>query len=225
METMSPRPIWTPESGRTQAARWTAFTQFVNDKYGAGSGDCAALHHWSIENPEAFWRSVWEFCEVIGEQGGVALSNGSKMPGARWFPEARLNFAENLLRLRDLSDALVVWGEDRVTRRISHAELYRDVARMSAALRAEGVGPGDCVAAFMPNLPEVVIAMLASASIGAIFSTCSPDFGVRGVVDRFGQIAPKVLFAADGYHYNGKTLHSLEKLAAIGPRHSDRPRR
>jgi Acetyl-coenzyme A synthetase N-terminus len=108
-ETMSP-PIWTPESGRTQAARWTAFLQFVNDKYGAGSGDCAALHDWSVGNPEAFWRSVWEFCEVIGEAGGVALSDGSKMPGARWFPEARLNFAENLLRLRDRSDALVFWG-------------------------------------------------------------------------------------------------------------------
>jgi acetoacetyl-CoA synthetase len=212
---MNHRPIWTPDPGRTQAARLTAFLRFVNDKFGAGLGDYAALHRWSVENPEAFWRSVWEFCEVIGEPGGAALLDGSKMPGARWFPEARLNFAENLMRLRDGSDALVFWGEDRVTRRISHAELYREVARTAAALRAEGVAPGDGIAAFMPNLPEVVIAMLASASLGAVFSTCSPDFGVRGVVDRFGQIAPKVLFAADGYHYNGKTLDSLEKLAAI----------
>src|SRR5439155_22633583 len=137
---------------------------------GAGLGGYAALHGWSIENPEAFWRSVWEFCDVAGEPGGTTLLDASKMPGARWFPEARLNFAENLLRLRDHSDALVFWGEDKVTRRISHAELNREVARMAAALRTEGVVAGDRVAAYMPNLPEVVIAMLASASLGAVFS-------------------------------------------------------
>jgi len=212
---MNNRPIWTPDPGRTQAARLTAFLRSVNERFGTQLADYAALHRWSIENPEAFWRSVWEFCDVVGDPGDTVLLDGSKMPGARWFPEARLNFAEDLLRERDESDALVFWGEDKVTRRISHAEFYREVARMAAALRAEGVGPGDYVASFMPNLPEVVIAMLASASIGAVFSTCSPDFGVQGVVDRFGQIAPKVLFAADGYHYNGKTLDSLEKLAAI----------
>ena len=212
---MSNRPIWTPDPGRTQAARLTAFLQFVNEKFGIGLGDYASLHRWSIENPEVFWRAVWDFCDVIGEPGDVTLLDGSQMPGARWFPDARLNFAENLLRLRDRSDALVFWGEDKVIRRISHAELYREVSRMAAALRAEGVAPGDAVASFMPNLPEVVIAMLASASIGAVFSTCSPDFGVQGVVDRFEQIAPKVLFAADGYYYNGKTLGTLDKLAAI----------
>src|SRR5258705_6836026 len=206
---MSDRPIWTPDPARVQASRLTAFLQFVNER------DYAALHRWSIENPEAFWPSVWEFCGITGDRGGAVVLDGSKMPGARWFPEARLNFAENLLRVRDDSDALVFWGEDKVTRRISRAELYREVARMAAALRAEGVAPGDAVASFMPNIPETVIAMLASASIGAVFSTCSPDFGVQGVVDRFGQIAPKVLFAADGYHYNGKTLDSLEKVAAI----------
>ncbi|MEO8126526.1 MAG: acetoacetate--CoA ligase, partial [Bryobacteraceae bacterium] len=151
----------------------------------------------------------------IGDQGGVALLDGAKMPGARWFPEARLNFAENLLRVRDESDALVFWGEDKVTRRMSHAELYREVGRTAAALQAAGVEPGDAVASFLPNIPEVVVAMLASASIGAVFSTCSPDFGVQGVVDRFGQLKPKVLFGADGYYYNGKTLDSLEKLASI----------
>jgi acetoacetyl-CoA synthetase len=212
---MSDHPIWTPDPGRIQAAQLTAFLQFVNQKFSAGLGEYAALHRWSVENPESFWPSVWEFCDVIGEPGSAVVLDGSKMPGARWFPEARLNFAENLLRFRDGSDALVFWGEDKVTRRISHAELYREVARMAAALRSEGVAPGDAVASFMPNVPETVIAMLASASIGAVFSTCSPDFGVRGVVDRFGQIAPKVLFAADGYHYNGKTLDSIEKLAEI----------
>ena len=212
---LSDRPIWTPDPGRVQAARLTAFLQFVNQKFSAGLEAYAALHRWSVENPEAFWPSVWEFCDIIGDPGGAVVLDGSKMPGARWFPEARLNFAENLLRLRDDSDALVFWGEDKVTRRISRAELYREVAGMAAALRAEGVAPGDAVASFMPNVPETVIAMLASASIGAVFSTCSPDFGVRGVLDRFGQIAPKVLFAADGYHYNGKTLDSLERVAAI----------
>jgi len=212
---MSDLPIWTPDPGRVQASRLTAFLHFVGEKFGAGLGNYAALHRWSVENPEAFWPAVWVFCDVIGDPGGAVVLDGSKMPGARWFPEARLNFAENLLRVRDHSDALVFWGEDKVTRRMSHAELFREVARMAAALRAEGVAPGDAVASFMPNLPETVIAMLASASIGAVFSTCSPDFGVRGVMDRFGQIAPKVLFAADGYHYNGKTLDSLEKVAAI----------
>ncbi|MEO8127479.1 MAG: acetyl-coenzyme A synthetase N-terminal domain-containing protein, partial [Bryobacteraceae bacterium] len=130
------RPIWTPDPGRIRAARLTAFLQFVNEKSGSPAADYAALHRWSIQNPEAFWRSVWEFCGVIGDQGGVALLDEEKMPGARWFPEARLNFAENLLRVRDQSDALVFWGEDKVTRRLSHAELYREVGRTAAALRA-----------------------------------------------------------------------------------------
>jgi len=208
-------PIWTPHKDRIQASLLAAFRSAVHARWGVSPGDYAALHRWSIERPEEFWPSVWDFCGVVGEPGATALLNGDRMPGARWFPDARLNFAENLLRCRDDSDAVVFWGEDRVRKRLSHAELYREVARMAAAFRGVGVGAGDVVAAWMPNLPETVIAMLAAASLGAVFSSCSPDFGVQGVVDRFGQIAPKVLVAADGYYYNGKAINSLEKLAAI----------
>ena len=142
------------------------------------------------------------------------LVDGERMPGARWYPEARLNFAENLLRRRDASTALVFWGEDRVKRRLSASRALRPGRRASRrALRALGVAPGDRVAAYLPNMPEAIAAMLAAASVGAAFSSCSPDFGVRGVLDRFGQIGPKVLFAADGYFYNGKTLDSLGRTA------------
>jgi acetoacetyl-CoA synthetase len=152
---------------------------------------------------------------VAEHRGDVVLQDGDRMPGARWFPEARLNFAENLLRRSDDAPALVFQGEDRVQRTLSHAEIQRQVARLSHRLRDWGVAPGDRVAGYLPNLPETVIAMLAAASLGAIWSSCSPDFGPRGVVDRFGQIEPKVLFAADGYFYNGRSHDSLERVAAI----------
>jgi acetoacetyl-CoA synthetase len=150
--------------------------------------------------------------------GKTVVIDREKMPGAKWFPEARLNFAENLLCRRDDGDALVFWGEDKVKGRASHAELYRAVAQTAAALRAMGVVKGDRVAAYLPNLPAAVVAMLATASIGAIFSSASPDFGVQGVVDRFGQIEPKLLFACDGYLYNGKTIDCLGKVAEIAAR-------
>jgi acetoacetyl-CoA synthetase len=158
---------------------------------------------------------LWDFCGVRGDPGGSVLLDGDRMPGARWFPEARLNFSENLLRRRDAADAIVFWGEDRVRRRLSHHQLYDQVACVARALQASGVRAGDRVAAILPNMPEAVIAMLASASLGATWCSCSPDFGVQGVVDRFVQIAPKVLFAVDGYYYNGKAYDCLEKLQDI----------
>jgi acetoacetyl-CoA synthetase len=178
--------------------------------------DYAALYRWSVEAPEAFWRSVWDFCGIVAETRGerVAL-HLERMPGTAWFPEARLNFAENLLRRNDDSPAMIFQGEERVQRTLSHAELCAAVSRLRETLREWGVGPGDRVAGYLPNLPEAVIAMLAATSLGAIWSSCSPDFGVRGVVDRFGQIAPKVLFSADGYFYNGRTHDALERLAEI----------
>lgn len=177
----------------------------------AGYGE---LHRWSIDHPEEFWPSVWQFCDVIGEPGSVVL-DGSGMPGTRWFPEARLNYAENLLRRRDDGDALVFWGEEKVRRRISHAELYRSVACLAAAMKAEGIGPGDRVAAYLPNLPETIFAYLAAASLGATFTSASPDFGIQGVLDRFGQVSPKLLFVADGYYYGGKRIDCLERVARI----------
>jgi acetoacetyl-CoA synthetase len=178
--------------------------------------DYPTLYQWSIDAPEQFWSSVWSFGGVIaGSRGGPVLRRGDRMPGAEWFPEARLNFAENLLRRRDDTPAIVFWGEDGLRRTLSHAELYQQVSRLSRTMRDWGLQPGDRVAGYLPNLPETIVAMLAATSLGAIWSSCSPDFGARGVVDRFGQIEPKLLFAADGYFYNGKTHDSLARIAEI----------
>ncbi len=213
---MSEQPLWQPSPERVASASISAFMKEAGKRAGRSFAGYGELYQWSIDQPEQFWPAVWDFCQIIASvRGERVLADGDKMPGAKWFPEARLNFAQNLLRRRDDTDALVFWGEDRVKRRLSHGELYRAVAQLAAALRAQGVKPGDRVAAYMPNMPETVIAMLAAASIGAIFSSSSPDFGVQGVLDRFGQIEPKVLIAADGYYYNGKTLDSLEKMGAI----------
>jgi acetoacetyl-CoA synthetase len=208
---MSDRPLWQPDPAR---ADQTLLAQFTRR---AGKRGWADLHRWSISEPEAFWNLVWDFCEVRGTRSGPVLTNGDRMPGAAWFSQARLNFAENLLRARDNGDALVFWGEDKVKRRMSRRELYDLVSRLAQGLRAAGVAKGDRVAGYLPNLPESVAAMLAATSIGAIWSSCSPDFGVQGVLDRFGQIEPKVLFCADGYLYGGKAFDSLEKVREILP--------
>ncbi|OIQ99204.1 acetyl-coenzyme A synthetase [mine drainage metagenome] len=206
---------WRPSAQRIAVSRLSAFIDGAQARWGRAFPDYAALHRWSIEEPGEFWVSLWDFTGVIGERGRAAVVDRDRMPGARWFPEARLNFAENLLRCRDDSDALVFWGENKIRRRLSHSELYRKVAQLSAAMRALGVAPGDRIAAYLPNLPEAIVVMLAAASIGAIYTSASPDFGVQGVLDRFGQVEPKLFFAADGYFYNGKTIDSLAKVAAV----------
>jgi acetoacetyl-CoA synthetase len=214
---MTTAPLWTPGPQRIAEARITAFTAFVNHSHDLQLGpDYDSVYRWSIQEPEQFWSAVWHFCEVIGE-GPVdpVLLDGSRFPGARWFPQTRLNFAENLLRRRDAAPALVALLENGERREISFAELYLRVAQLAASLRAMGVVAGDRVAGFMPNIIETVIAMLASSSIGAVWSSCSPDFGINGVMDRFGQIEPKVLFTADGYFYNGKTCDCLHRAASI----------
>jgi acetoacetyl-CoA synthetase len=209
-------PLWQPSRERIRSANLTAFMRDAEAEWSTPLPDFPALYRWSVERPERFWRSLWTFAGVVAEsRGDVVLQDGQRMPGARWFPEARLNFAENLLRRSDDAPALVFQGEDRARRVLSHAELLRQVNRLSHTLRGWGVAPGDRVAGYLPNLPEAVIAMLAATSLGAIWSSCSPDFGARGVIDRFGQIGPRVLFAADGYFYNGRTHDSLERVAAI----------
>ena len=203
-------PLWTPSPERAAATNLARF------KARAGqAGSYEDLHRWSIEQPEAFWNLVWDFCGVRGEKGARALVDGDRMPGARFFPDGRLNFAENLLREPDGSDAIVFWGEDKIRRRMSRKELHDLVSRLQQALAAAGVGKGDRVAGYLPNLPESVAAMLATASLGAVWSSCSPDFGVQGVLDRFGQIEPKVLFCADGYLYGGKEFDGQDKARDI----------
>ncbi len=212
-------PLWQPSPRRIADANLTAFMKQVEADRGRSFATYEDLHAWSIEEIESFWRAVWRFSGVIGEGGdGAVLVDADKMPGARFFPDAKLNFAENLLRRRDDGDAMVFWGEDKVKRRVSHRALYDQVSRLAQAMRAEGVGPGDRVAGFMPNMPETVMATLAAASLGAIWSSCSPDFGVQGVLDRFGQIEPKILFCPDGYYYNGKALDSLPRVKEFSAR-------
>jgi acetoacetyl-CoA synthetase len=209
------QPIWTPSAPAVAAANLTRFVAFARGR-GAPGGGFAPLWEWSVAEPDAFWSALFEFTGVIADRGaGPALSDGHLMPGARWFEDTRLNFAENLLRRRGPSPAIIASDERGARRVTSWDELAAETARIADGLRKAGVVAGDRVAGFMPNVPEAVIAMLATASIGATWSSCSPDFGVQGVIDRFGQIAPKVLFTADGYFYAGKTLDSLERIAGI----------
>jgi len=207
---MTEHMLWQPGAERIRAANLTAFAARAGQP-----ADYAALHRWSIEQPAAFWSLVWDVCGVIGEKGTCVVADGDRMPGAKWFPEARLNYAQNLLRRRDYEAALTFWGEDKVMRRMGHGDLYRRVARLALAMKNEGIQAGDVVAAYMPNLPETVITLLAASSIGAVFTSASPDFGVQGVLDRFGQVSPKLLFVADGYYYNGKSYDSLARVAEI----------
>ena len=186
----------------------------VEQRWGIGATGYDALYEFSITRPEDFWRSVWDFCGVIGEPGEPVAVGLDRMPGARFFPGARLNFAENLLRQQGGGPALIFNGEGRRRRTVSHDELRTEVGRFASALRAAGIKAGDRIAAYIPNMPEAIIAALAAASIGAVWSSCSPDFGVQGVLDRFGQIEPRILITTDGYFYGGKAHDIRPRLAA-----------
>ncbi|WP_286694457.1 acetoacetate--CoA ligase [Spongiibacter sp. UBA1325] len=208
--------LWEPSAARIQRSQLSQFLQQLDREQQRQFDNYADLHRWSVESPEAFWQSVWDFCDIRASQtSNQVLVDGNQFPGARWFPDARLNFAENLLRNRSDKTALISRLENGRRETISYAGLYQRVSQLAQALRNAGVGRGDRVAGFMPNISETVIAMLASASIGAVWSSCSPDFGINGVMDRFGQIQPKVLFACDGYFYGGKTLDSLPRVSQI----------
>lgn len=228
------RPLWEPSAADVANARLAAFRQdlLTRGVVPPDVTDAHALQRWSVAHLEVFWAEVWRAAQIMADGPGSAdapwetvLENGDVMrpphvadghwEGPRWFVGTRLNFAEHLLRRRDDGAALVSWNEHGAQQRISFAELARRVAQCAAALRAQGVGVGDRVVGWMPNLPETVIVMLAAASIGAVWSSCSPDFGTKGVLDRFGQIAPKVLIAADGYWYAGKRIDCLPRLREI----------
>jgi acetoacetyl-CoA synthetase len=208
-------PLWSPTPSRIAGSNVTAFAARIKARHSAAVTTYADLHRWSLAHPDLFWDAIWDATGVIGDKDGPVLADADKMPGARFFHEARLNFAENLMRHRGVGEAIVFRGEDKVERRLTHDDLHALVSRMQQALAAAGVGIGDRVAAMLPNMPEAVALMLAVSSLGAIFSSCSPDFGERGVLDRFGQIEPKVFVACDGYWYNGKRQEIGDKLKAI----------
>jgi acetoacetyl-CoA synthetase len=207
--------LWSPSPRRLQQANINRFMQLIRQERDPGVVDFPSLYRFSIDAPKAFWRAVWEFAGMVGSAGSRTVEHPERMPGAEWFPDASLNFAENLLRYRDDRIALVFKSETGLQSEMTYRQLYGQVAAIAAALRSAGVGPGDRVAGYLPNLPETIIAMLATTSIGAIWSSCSPDFGVNGVVDRLGQIAPKVLFCAAAYTYNGKQHDCLSKVSEI----------
>ncbi len=209
-------PLWEPSEERKKNANITRFTQSVNRRFKQNISSYNELHKWSVENIAGFWDAVWKFCEIRASKPyDNVLTTGKHMIETKWFTGSRLNFAENLLRFRDNHTAIIFRGEDKVRTSLTYAELYNEVAHITKSLRDMGIMPGDRVVGFMPNMPETVIAMLSAASIGAVWSSCSPDFGVKGALDRFGQIKPKVLFCADGYFYNGKTYDSLERVSEI----------
>ena len=211
MKLQPDQELWRPSTERVSNSLMTNFLKSV----GLADVEYSEAHRWSIEKPEEFWSAVWDYCGVVGEKGTTVLRDGHRMPGAQWFPEARLNFAENLLKRRDDTEAIVFRSEKGIQTRLTREELFRLTACCAAALRDAGIVPGDRVAAYLPNIPETVVIMLAAASIGAVFSSCSPDFGVQGVIDRFGQIEPKILFVTDGYWYNGKPITMSEKSSEV----------
>ncbi len=209
-------PLWRPTVSRAGRANMTAFRAYVNDLYEIELKTYDELYQWSLDNRVAFWSTIWDFFRVLSSKTwDDPVLDPLAMPGTRWFVGAEMNFAENLLAYDDDRTALIFQGEQSPPRRMTYAELHEEVARVAAALRAMGVTTGDRVAGFMPNMIESVVAMLAAASIGAMWSSTSPDFGIKGVLDRFGQIEPKVLFCANGYHYGGKSFDSLERVGGI----------
>src|SRR5690606_37548227 len=208
-------PLWTPSAQQVADAPITHVMAEAARASGKAIECYDALNAWSISDREGFWSLVWDHCGVVGHKGERVLINGDKMPGASFFPDARLNFAENLLRFDGDGDAVVFRGEDKVKRRLSWNELRALVSKLQQLFRAQGVKAGDRIAAMMPNMPETLACMLAATSLGAIWSSCSPDFGEQGVLDRFGQIEPVLFIAPDGYWYAGKRIEVGEKIRTV----------
>jgi acetoacetyl-CoA synthetase len=216
-------PLWTPSADRVARANMTRFIAYVRDRDALHADGYAALYDWSVGTPLAFWDAMWDFAGILGEKGGRVATDMDRMPGATFFPAATLNFAENVLSARPEGAALGREGDPAIiyrteatpVRTMTWRELRQEVAACAAALRATGVGPGDRVAAYLPNIPEAIVGVLAAAAIGAVWSSCSPDFGVQGVLDRFGQIESRVFIAADAYAYGGKVFDQRGKIADI----------
>jgi acetoacetyl-CoA synthetase len=209
------QPLWSPSQASIDAANMTRFIAQVNQDYGLELSDYDALYQWSVDEKESFWSEVWDFCGIIGDKGECILVDGDHIETAEWFPDASLNFAENLLRRKDSQVAIYFRAEDQVEYSLTYQELYAQVASVAAWLKARGLQPGDRVAAYIPNMPEAVVAMLAATSLGAVWTSTSPDFGEDSVVDRFGQTEPRFLFTVDGYFYNGKRHELSDKINNI----------
>ncbi len=212
------RPLWQPDANRIAASGLEHFRVQAEERAGRKLSDYQALHRWSIEDRAAFWTLIWDFCDVIGERGDTALIDSGHMREAKFFPEAKLNFAENLLRHKGEGEAIIFRGEDKVERRLIWDDLHGQISKLQQFILAEGIKPGDRIAGMMPNMPETIALMLAASSLGAVWSSCSPDFGAQGVLDRFGQIEPKLFFACDGYWYNGKRIDVSDKIAEVSAR-------
>ena len=208
-------PLWAPSAARIARAGLSRFIADAASEWGAPLTDYASLYRFSIERPADFWQTLWRFSGVAGDRGPRIVEHLDRMPGARFFPDARLNFTENLLRRRDDGAAILFRDDAGRSRTVSWNRLHDDVVSFAAGLKAAGVRTGDRVAGYLPNIPETIVAALGTAAIGAIWSSCSPDFGVQGVLDRFGQIAPTVLVCADGYSYGGRTYDSRPRVDAV----------
>lgn len=218
LETGENEILWRPTEEQVAQANSTEFATYLNNKYSLNLDTFQNLYAWSIENSESFWEELWYFSDVIGDKGSEILENKNLMPGAVWFSDSNVNFAENLLNEKyrnQNTEAIVFWGEDQQKRNLNFSDLKRQVASLSQYFRDKDIKKGDVVAGFMPNMPEAVIAMLATSTIGAVWTSCSPDFGVQGVLDRFGQVKPKLLISCNAYFYNGKTHDCLEKVKTI----------
>ena len=213
--TSDQKPLWQPSEKRVEISAISKFSKYAERASNVEFSDYNDLHRWSIEDLPGFWDAIWNFCGVVGSRDEVIVENAAKMPGAKFFPNAALNYAENLLANEGPQDAIVFRGEDKVSCTISWDKLRARVSQMQQAFVSFGIKKGDRIAAMIPNSPEAIIAMLATSSLGAIWSSCSPDFGEKGVLDRFKQIEPKVFLACDGYFYNGKEIDISEKLSAI----------
>ena len=211
----SSRLVWEPSPERIARAKLTSFARVAERRFEQKFPEYSDLHQFSVERPADFWPAVWDFTKIRGTMGDRIIEDPDRMPGAQFFPDARLNFAENLLRRRDGATAIVFNGEGRIQRSLTFAELFTQVCGVAVALRDAGIQPGDRVAAFVPNIPEAIVGALGASAVGAVWSSCSPDFGVQGVIDRFGQIEPTFLLSADGYFYAGRAHDTLEKLKEI----------